>query len=138
MEWEILTLRSDLVAKVEEVLPKNDMDRISSLETRLDTLEELIKSNIKELGSLSQNIKELNSSHTTVAIDTSQLESLSNNVTANLQVANAEVAGSLAALRDEVATAAELENVKVKIRDMATAIARCAPPLIRWMIRWTN
>ena len=123
MEKEIVSLRDDLVAKVDHALPsKPDQDRISQLETKLDSLETLIKTNTDQVNSLFQTIEKLNIPHKTVAIDNEQLEILGKNLTENLQVSNAEITGSLAALRQEVSTAAELNNVKVQIRDIATVI----------------
>ena len=95
METEIVALRNDLVAKVDHAMPsKPDQDRISQLETRLDSLETLIKSNIDQVSNLFKSIEKLNIPHSTVAFDDEQLEALGKNLTENLQVSNAELTGS--------------------------------------------
>ena len=127
MEHEVITIRKDLVDRVDIALINKDAPNTTQLEERMDKIEDLLKTNLNQYTTLSDNIKELNvtlknnptsGTHSLTNIQVDQLaQDMMKHPNFN------DLSSKLDTLRSEVAKATTLELVQKGVVDMSTTLA---------------
>ena len=123
MEIEMVNIRNSLAAKVDAALVNLTTNK-SSLDSKLDSLEGLMKDNLEKNNELAHAITDLTNSlknsNTNVTLETSHIEKLAASVTNHPSLAN--LSTTLSSLRSEVAQSANLSAVQCEVQGLTTSI----------------
>ena len=123
MELEVVNVRTSLGAKVDAALVNLTNNR-SSLDTKLDTLEGLMKDNLKQNNELVKAITDLSltikNTSTNINIEPSHLDKIAESVTSHPSLTN--LSTTLSSLRSEVAQSSNMCAVQSEVQGLATSL----------------
>ena len=122
LELEVVNTRNTLGAKVDAALVNLSKMNTAALDTKIESLEQLITGNLEKTKELSEALTNLSSNmrDNNVKIDASQIEKLANSVSNHPSLT--QLATTLSTLRKEVAQSATLEVVQTGVQGLSDSL----------------